>query len=573
MTAARRRAAPRDSSACEDLLAGGTPDAWVHARRRGRGALRGGAAGRAGGRAGARRRRRSSRSAPGAGSRPCTSARRRRPPAPSCSPSTITAARRRTSPAGSTTSPTSSTPTPAGSTPCRTGAAPSRTPGSRHRSWGSWATPPRWRRAGTGRSPSASSTAGTARNRPGPTSTGWAPHVAVGGLAGHPRRVPRPGRRRATALRALPRRARLGRVRRRRRLRQPARVLRRGGPRPPLTVASHTPRRRRQRLGDATLGLRVPRVPASGRRGQPRETCRRWVGDRCSPRWRRRSAARPGRARPAGIRRGTARPPASCSTARRPPAPWRRTCRSSARAWGRSPARGRPSRSSRSRRGSRRSWPAANRSSAGPVQAERVERQHALGRLGRGHPVARRDAAHAEPLHDEGRPALGDAAARRPRPRGRPRASGSTSPWRTRPWARRRPGGAPRRGPAARPPAPSPGGPWPGARRAPPRSAGSGRSTTTRSAARSASGRPAESSDHRTEPSGCCQRRTKSMPALDRRPQLAEQLDVAGDQVVVPGPGRHVGADVGVEPGVLDAVAQVVVEPAAVGELAAASQR
>ena len=45
-----------------------------------------------------------------------------------------------------------------------------------------------------------------------------------------------------------------------------------------------------------------------------------------------------------------------------------------------------------------------------PSHAQRVEGQHALGRLRRGDPVARRDAAHAEPLHDEGGPALGQAA-------------------------------------------------------------------------------------------------------------------------------------------------------------------
>ena len=43
---------------------------------------------------------------------------------------------------------------------------------------------------------------------------GWAPHVAVGGLARHPRRVPRPGRRGPPALRALPGRVGLGPVRR-----------------------------------------------------------------------------------------------------------------------------------------------------------------------------------------------------------------------------------------------------------------------------------------------------------------------------------------------------------------------
>ena len=83
------------------------------------------------------------------------------------------------------------------------------------------------------------------------------------------------------------------------------------------------------------------------------------------------------------------------------------------------------------------------------------------------------------------------------------------------------------------------------------------------------SARPAESSDHSTEPSGCCQRRMKSIPASIVGPELAQELDVAGDQVVVPGAGGQVGAHVRVQPGVLDRVALVVVEPAAVGELAA----
>ena len=33
---------------------------------------------------------------------------------------------------------------------------------------------------------------------------GWTPHVALGGLPRHPRRVPRPGRRRPSAVRDLP---------------------------------------------------------------------------------------------------------------------------------------------------------------------------------------------------------------------------------------------------------------------------------------------------------------------------------------------------------------------------------
>ena len=58
-------------------------------------------------------------------------------------------------------------------------------------------------------------------------------------------------------------------------------------------------------------------------------------------------------------------------------------------------------------------------------------------------------------------------------------------------------------------------------------------------------------------------------PRLNGRPELAEELDVAGDQVVVPGARGQIGADVGIETGVLDRVALVVVEPAAVGQLAA----
>ena len=56
---------------------------------------------------------------------------------------------------------------------------------------------------------------------------------------------------------------------------------------------------------------------------------------------------------------------------------------------------------------------------------------------------------------------------------------------------------------------------------------------------------------------------------LNGRPQLAQELHVAGDQVVVPGARRQIGAHVRVEAGILDGVTLVVVEPAAVGELAA----
>ena len=117
-----------------------------------------------------RRRRPSWRSAPGAASRRCTWGRRPRRPAPSCSPSTTTAAPRRTSPAGSTTRPIWSTPIWVRSTPWPTGGGPSATPPSKDRWWASWATPPPWPHAGRTRWRSASSTAATARSRPGPTS-------------------------------------------------------------------------------------------------------------------------------------------------------------------------------------------------------------------------------------------------------------------------------------------------------------------------------------------------------------------------------------------------------------------
>src|SRR5665213_735478 len=52
---------------------------------------------------------------------------------------------------------------------------------------------------------------------------------------------------------------------------------------------------------------------------------------------------------------------------------------------------------------------------------------------------------------------------------------------------------------------------------------------------------------------------------LDGRPQVLEPVEVTGRDVAVPGPGGQIGADVGVEAGVLDPGGQVVVEPAAVG--------
>ena len=69
-----------------------------------------------------------------------------------------------------------------------------------------------------------------------------------------------------------------------------------------------------------------------------------------------------------------------------------------------------------------------------------VERDGALGGLGRRHPRASGDAADAAPLDDE-RPTSARRSAPRPQRVERARRGpGSTSPWRTRPSARTRPG-------------------------------------------------------------------------------------------------------------------------------------
>ena len=56
--------------------------------------------------------------------------------------------------------------------------------------------------------------------------------------------------------------------------------------------------------------------------------------------------------------------------------------------------------------------------------------------------------------------------------------------------------------------------------------------------------------------------------SLNGRPELTQELDITGNQMVMPGARSQVGADVGVEARVLDRVPLVVVEPAAVRELA-----
>ncbi len=170
---------PRLAASRPRVAAPGRPR--LHARRRGGGAPRGGAAGRprVAGRGGARVRRdrrvvREVDRLPRGGRRGDRRA--------SSSASTTTMAPRRTRPAGSTTTPTWSIRPTAGSTPSPTGGAPWPAAGLERVASSGWsATPPPSPRAGGRRSPSASSTAATARSRRGPTTAGWAPHVAVGG--------------------------------------------------------------------------------------------------------------------------------------------------------------------------------------------------------------------------------------------------------------------------------------------------------------------------------------------------------------------------------------------------------
>ena len=88
---------------------------------------------------------------------------------------------RRTSPGGSTTRPTWWTPRRAHRHPAALASRHRRRPASRRRGRASWATPPPWPRAGAARWPSASSTAGTARSRPGRTTAAGRPTSPLGG--------------------------------------------------------------------------------------------------------------------------------------------------------------------------------------------------------------------------------------------------------------------------------------------------------------------------------------------------------------------------------------------------------
>ena len=122
------------------------------------------------------------RSAPGAASPPCTWERRPRRPEPSCSASTTTAAPRRTRRAGITTMPTWSTRVRRPDRhPPPLAAGGGRRPARRRGGGRGRRLADRGRPLGAPRSTSASSTAGTATSRPGPTTRGWAPHVVKGG--------------------------------------------------------------------------------------------------------------------------------------------------------------------------------------------------------------------------------------------------------------------------------------------------------------------------------------------------------------------------------------------------------
>ena len=217
--------------------------------------------------------------------------------------------------------------------------------------------------------------------------------------------------------------------------------------------------------------------------------------------------------------------------------------------------------------GRRRFCPAENRSRAGSVHAEGIERQHAFSRLGRRHPITGGDAAHAEALHDEGGPPFGDAAAaglalERSRQHRVVPVHGEFDL-----------GGEGTR-------VMRHGVPEPPSRQLPVRAVlgqalGDGHGAPHGVVDRRRAGEqcvPLGAAGRVERPQHRAVRLLRTQdevdPLLDRRPELAEELHVAGDQMMVPGTGRQVGADVGVEPEVLDPVALVVVEPAAVRELA-----
>ena len=245
----------------------------------------------------------SSRSAPGAASPRSTWARRPRPPAPSCSPSTTTAAPRRTSRVGSTTKPTSSTPSWARSTRWphwRRADQRGRASRARWSAW--WATPPpcaaRWTHplafcfidGGHGAEPAWADF------------RGWAPRVVLGGWLAIHDVFPDPA----------------------------------DGGRPPYELFCAALASGEFAEDGACGSLRVLRRVRGRRRPlRPRRRDRRQPAVQPHRPPARHSAARPGRARPAGTRPGTAPPPGSCSRGRRRPAPWRRRCRSCARSRGR----------------------------------------------------------------------------------------------------------------------------------------------------------------------------------------------------------------------------------------------
>ena len=161
------------------------------------------------------------------------------------------------------------------------------------RRWSAWwATRPPWPRAGRTPLDFCFIDGGHGDEPAWADYRGWAPQVAVGRLAGHPRRVPRPGRRGPPPLRAVAR--------------------------PPWPRASSSRTAAGQPAG-RSAGWTPPRP--GGPAGPDRARVRRRSGP-VQPQGGAAAGARAGdsaRSRPAGTRPGTGRRPAWCPTGRRRP--------------------------------------------------------------------------------------------------------------------------------------------------------------------------------------------------------------------------------------------------------------
>ena len=194
-----------------------------------------------------------------------------------------------------------------------------------------------------------------------------------------------------------------------------------------------------------------------------------------------------------------------------------------------------------------------------PAQAQGVEGQHTLRRLRRGDPVARRHAAHTEPIHDEGRPALGQAA-----PTGfafqRSREH-RVVPVHGELGLRCEGARVVRHRMAETPGRQLPIGPVLG------QAFGNG----DRAAQGVVDGRGPGQERVALGAAGCIDRPQNRavglLPAQDEIDARVVGQHLVGAEVVMPGSGGQVGTDVGVEPLILDAGTLVVVEPAPIGQL------